>query len=343
MTAAPEISIVIPTCGRSETLREVLVSLFAQNYDLQRVEVIIVIDGEDPGTEALLKHLAPKAPCSLLFVRQPRSGQGIARNRGIEMASGRIVLMLDDDIIASPDLLAQHARHHANDGDCIVTGPLPVETVPDEPAHQRHLRLWWDGELEAKAAADHQVTFRDFVTGNVSVPRHRLLEVGGFDPAFTGYGREDYELGHRLIGAGLQFVYEPRAVGVHRYTKPALDWLRQWRSIGRADVIFTRKHPDILTDVMALSAFPFIGWAAPFVAIAERLVLALNRRGGYIWSKSAGIAMSVHYWRGVRDVVEDPEEFRHLRTLRWAIRRRSKGNGLIRRLVLNRLRPVPKW
>jgi glycosyltransferase involved in cell wall biosynthesis len=343
MTVAPEISVVIPTCGRSGTLRDVLESLFAQNYDLERVEIIIVIDGDDPRTEALLRDLAMDAPCALRSERQPRSGQGIARNRGIEMASGRIVLMLDDDIIAAPDLMAEHARHHANGEDRVVTGPLPVETIADEPAHQRHLRLWWDGELEAKADEDHQVTFRDFVTGNVSVPRHRLLEVGGFDPAFTGYGREDYELGHRLIRAGLKFVYEPRAVGVHRYTKPALDWLRQWRSIGRADVIFTRKHPEILNEVMALSAFPFIGWAAPFVAIAERVVLALNRRGGYVWSKSAGIAMSVHYWRGVRDVVEDPEEFRHLRTLRWAIRRRRKGNGLIRRLVLNRLRPVPKW
>lgn len=327
MTRRPEISVVIPTCGRADILRDVLGALLRQTYDVGRLEIIVVVDGEDPATRALVVELGATAGCRMIALRQPRRGQGAARNHGIRHAAGRIILMLDDDIIAVPRLVEMHARHHETASDVVVTGPVPLEAWADEPAHHRDLRRWWDGELRRKSAPGHRPAFHDFTTGNVSVARARLLEAGGFDTAFSGYGREDYELGYRLLRSGLRFEHEVHAVGFHRYRKPPLQWLRQWRDMGRADVLFARKHPELTLQIMALCSFPPVSWMPAAVALGERLVLRLNRKGGAVWERSAGFVMASHYWSGVRAEVRDPAELARILRFKRAARRRWAASG----------------
>jgi GT2 family glycosyltransferase len=316
-----EVSVVIPTCGRAGILRGTLEGLLRQRLDPGRMEVLVVADGGDPETLSLIRGLASSSPVRLEALAQERQGQGQARNRGIERAAGRIVLMLDDDILAVPGLVAAHLAWHEGREDTVVTGALPVERLAEEPAHIEAVRLWWDGELCKLAEPEHRPAFRDFVTGNVSVPRSALRAAGGFDPAFTGYGREDYELGHRLLGRGLRFVHEPQAVGLHRYRKPVLEWVRQFRGTGRADVIFARKHPRLAGEVMTLSPFPRVPWDARAVAASEQVVTKLNRMGGRIWEGAAGVAQAAWYWRGIE------EEVRSRRELDWLIQAREAGRA----------------
>src|SRR5690606_2937618 len=187
--------------------------LQAQQYDPALAEIIVVVDGGDEASVRAAEAASHNGPFDIRVLTRPRGGQGAARNAGIECAAGRIVVMLDDDIIAVPDLFTCHARHHSGRDDTVVTGALPVHITDPEPAHHRALREWWDRVMQEWSMPTHSPTFRDFVTGNVSVPRSRLLDIGGFDADFTGYGREDYELGYRLLCAGLRFIFEPCARG----------------------------------------------------------------------------------------------------------------------------------
>lgn len=319
-----DVSVVIPTCGRPDVLRGTLEGLMAQRFDPARMEVLVVIDGGDPASLFLVRELAAAAPFRLEALPQARKGQGSARNAGIERAGGRIVLMLDDDILAVPDLVAAHLGHHAEGGgreDTVVTGSLPVERLDDEPAHVEAVRIWWEGELKSLASPRHRPVFRDFVTGNVSAPREALRAAGGFDPAFVGYGREDYELGYRLLQRGLRFVHEPRAIGLHRYRKPVLEWVRQFRGTGKADVIFARKHPDIAGEVMNLSPFPRVPFDTVAVAASEQAVVRLNRMGGKIWEGAAGFAQAAWYWKGLA------EEAHGRREVEWLLQARDAGKA----------------
>lgn len=337
----PAVSVVIPTCGRPEILRGTLEALLAQRLGPGPMEVLVVADGGDPDLLAMVRETALSSPCRLEAIAQPRQGQGAARNAGIRRAAGRIVLMLDDDILAVPELVASHLRHHDGREDTVVTGALPLERLDEEPAHIEVVRLWWDGELRRMAAAGFRPSFRDFVTGNVSVPRAALLAAGGFDTAFAGYGREDYELGCRLLGSGLRLVHEPRAVGVHRYRKPVLEWVRQFRGTGKADVIFARKHPQLAGEIMNLSPFPRVPWDATVVAASEQAVLRLNRMGGRIWDGAARLAQAAWYWKGLQ------EEARGRREMEWLLQARQDGRtgsarpepprpSLLRRLLTSR-------
>jgi GT2 family glycosyltransferase len=312
MGAGPEISVVVPTTGRLDVLRRALEGLEAQRIEPGRMEVVIVVDGGDPRALAFLEEWRRGTPHVVSVVATPRGGAAAARNAGITRAAGRVVLMLDDDVVAAPDHVARHLRHHTAADDVVVTGSLPMDILDAAPAHQRAARAWWESHDRARRDPAHRPTFRDFVTGNVSVPRARLLELGAFDPHFHGCGREDYELGYRLLRAGLRFVHEPAAVGTHLYRKPAPAWLRSWETFGRNDVLFARKHPEAAPEVMGLERLPRVPWLPALAAWGERAVVALNGRGGLLWRGAAWLVRASHYWRGVRAEARDSTELRGL-------------------------------
>ena len=77
-----------------------------------------------------------------------------------------------------------------------------------------------------------------------------LLEAGGFDPTFRR--AEDVELAYRLADRGLQFAFEPAAVGYHYAERSFDSWLATARAYGRNAVVFARDagHPYVLSWVI---------------------------------------------------------------------------------------------
>src|SRR4051812_1096040 len=93
------------------------------------LEIIVVVDGSSDGTEAALSLIACPFPRKLIV--QPNLGLAAARNRGAAEATGDIILFLDDDMMAAPDLVRQHVRSHG-DGAKVVMGDIPVDPAsPD--------------------------------------------------------------------------------------------------------------------------------------------------------------------------------------------------------------------
>src|SRR3954454_5121459 len=106
------ISIVIPTYRRPDLLRRCLQSLREQDADTRSFEVVVVDDGSGDETPQVLDEFG------VIAVVQPvNNGPAAARNKGVATATGELVLFLDDDIAAAPDLLSTHLRlhEHAND------------------------------------------------------------------------------------------------------------------------------------------------------------------------------------------------------------------------------------
>jgi GT2 family glycosyltransferase len=79
-----------------------------------------------------------------------------------------------------------------------------------------------------------------FVSCNCGVSRAAVIEVGGFDEAFTGWGEEDIELGYRLHNTGVTIVAVPDALvfhqqHVHNKSANAKSWARNY-------AYFVEKH-----------------------------------------------------------------------------------------------------
>lgn len=236
--AEPVLSVVVPTYERRDRLERVLRSLSEQVID-EPFEVIVVSDGSTDGTDEFLR--GPDVPLPVVALTQSNQGPAAARNAGVERAHGELVVFVDDDVVAEPDLLSAHLRAHRELGPkVVVIGPM---LDPDD--HEMSPWIAWEQRMLAKQydameRGVYDATMRQFYTGNASLRREHILAVGGFDTALRR--AEDVELAFRLDDHGLVFHFEPEAIGRHYAERPYESWRRTAYDYGRNDIVFARDH-----------------------------------------------------------------------------------------------------
>jgi|HubBroStandDraft_6_1064221.scaffolds.fasta_scaffold313499_2 GT2 family glycosyltransferase len=236
-----EISVVIPTYNRLDTLTSVIPTLLEQDLASPEYELLVCDSNSDDGTREYLAQISA-LHSNVRHLCGSYSGRAAARNAGISAARGDIVLFNDSDILASPDLLSTHLRRHRERRNIALVG-LEVQVADieeyrykrDNPAARGHLH----------PPSRKKLSWLYFLTGNASVRRDDLVRAGGFDEDFTGYGHEDLELGYRLQKMGIQIFYEPNAVSYHCQAVPYEDQKAKMRLAGRSTARFYRKHPDV--------------------------------------------------------------------------------------------------
>src|SRR2546428_8400351 len=156
-------------------------------------EVVVVDDGSVDGTAEWLAAQTFLFDCKVL--RQTNQGPSAARNAGVRVSRGDILVFVDDDFVPDRDLLQEHMRIHDAEDAVVVMGP--ARSLP----HYRQPWIAWqqvtlERAYDAMARGDLQPSFREFWAGNCSVARERVVAVGGFDQSLRC--NEDVELGYRL-------------------------------------------------------------------------------------------------------------------------------------------------
>lgn len=235
--SAPVVSVVVPTYNRRAGLERLLLALGRQTYPADHFEVVVVNDGSQDGTDALLREIV--TPYRLRPLGQANAGPAAARNAGLEHGNGRLIVFLDDDVVPVPELLEAHVAGHGDADDLVVVGPM--SPPGDWPRavwvrwEERQLQKQYDAMLQGV----YPCTFRQFYTGNASAPRALLLRAGGFDPRFMR--AEDVELAFRLWTLGARFHFEPRADVLHYASRSFASWARTPYQYGRYDVVMGRE------------------------------------------------------------------------------------------------------
>lgn len=93
MPDTPLVTAVIPTRNRPQLVTHAVRSALGQAY--QNMEVIVVVDGKDPATEAVLAQIRDSR--LRVIVLEKNNGGANARNVGIAAAGGEWIAFLDDD------------------------------------------------------------------------------------------------------------------------------------------------------------------------------------------------------------------------------------------------------
>lgn len=98
------ISVIVPTYNRASYLPEAAASLTAQTIPVSQMEVIVIDDGSDDGTEDTVRELSEEYPgMQIRYIYQTHKGISAARNRGIREAAGEWIGFLDSDDLWQPD------------------------------------------------------------------------------------------------------------------------------------------------------------------------------------------------------------------------------------------------
>jgi glycosyltransferase involved in cell wall biosynthesis len=240
------LSVVIPTYNRRRRLARVFDALDRQVVGPRTFEVVVVDDGSTDDTAAWLA--AQSRSYELSAIRQANGGPARARNAGVEAARAPLILFLDDDVEPAPKLVEEHLRSHREEQRVVVMGPMSSLPHYDQP-----WVAWEQDKLEAQYTAmvrgDWEPTFRQFWTGNASLAKEEILAAGGFNASYTR--AEDVELGLRLHQRGLQFRFNPDALGLHHAERSLQSWENVQRSYGKLEVeIFEGSGDDALVGLL---------------------------------------------------------------------------------------------
>lgn len=224
----PAVSVVIPTFRHRDYIGAALESVFAQSF--QDFEVIVINDGSPDDTAAVLRPWIEAG--RIRYYEQPNAGQSATRNRGVQLAQGKFLALLDDDDLWPPDKLAWQV-------DCLRRHPQAVACY----GFAQTFGLDQNYRLPAAAGPQGAIT-TELLRGNpISSPGQVMLraqtvrELGGFDPAIQG--TEDWELWIRLSRLG-EFVYEDRCSLLYRLQSQNAS--QNARKMFRAGLKVVHKH-----------------------------------------------------------------------------------------------------
>ena len=273
----PELSVVIPTYRRHAALRRTLAALRAQTAAPGRFEVIVVDDpvADEPAAVAAALGALGRP---VTHLHRQRRGVSAARNQGWRAARAPVVLFIGDDILADPDLVAEHLAFHAAHPrvEAAVVGHV---RWADE-LRVTSLMVWLDNGIQAdfgRLDAGAPAHWSDFVTSNVSIKREMLERVAGFDEVNFPFLYEDTDLGLRLHEAGMELHYEPAARAQHLHRPTVAEWKKRLAATARAERRFVELHAAL--EPYFERRFRTALGRRRALGSAARALLALDRRG----------------------------------------------------------------
>jgi GT2 family glycosyltransferase len=294
----PEVSVVVPTFRRPQLLRACVES-FDRQGDAVGFEMVVVDDGSGDETPAVLDRLAHARPWLRWSRNDANLGPAAARNRALAQASGRLVLFVDDDIVAAPDLVRTHVELHRAAGDdrLAVLGRVswhpalavtPFMRWLDRSGLQFGYDTWLrEGPVAVPASA--------FYTANLSMRRELVTEVGGFDERFPFPAYEDLELATRLTDHGLRMEYRPAALAYHRRAIDLPTFVRRMARVGESAELMRSVRPDFAIDDTALRAHRAGRGRRAITAARAMLRRDETSRARYYWT-----AVAAGYDSGIR-------------------------------------------
>jgi len=223
----PRASVVIVTYAGGQELLDCLASLAQQSC--KDFETIVIDNGKNDSIHGALPDYHVK---HLLLKRN--YGLSIGRNVGIEYARGNIVIFLDDDAVACPNLVQSHIEAYEK---LDIVG-LRGKAIGKTRAIYNDLQNHYDLGEDAKPAIVN-------LGGNASFRRDILIEVDGFNPGF--FGHEEVELTYRIVKrcGKEKVIYYPKALIYHDYADSLKKYLKKQirHSLMRQEL--EKIHPEI--------------------------------------------------------------------------------------------------
>jgi len=269
MTDRPRISVLIITYRRLDEVQGVLENVLA----LQPAPDEIILYDDDPAGSA--QSVIPVDDPRIHYVcRQHNFGPAGARNRAAEMATGDILLFIDDDCRFASTAVCQMVLDLFADTSIaflafLIRNAFTGAITPHEyPGYQVH---GWE--------RPHEVSY--FVASGFAIRRTVFEEVGGFDEALY-HGEEELDLSLRILDAGWRMWYTPELLVHHRVSPLGRDTIHRIYQLTRNRLYLAGKH-------------------LPWPYLLSHLLIW----GGFIFLKAVRQRQLPELWRGLRSVRAD--------------------------------------
>lgn len=122
----PLVTVLIPAYNEVEVIGDTVANKLAQDYPQDKLQILVISDGSDDGTDDVVKSFADRGV--ELLRRGPREGKAAALNEAVTKARGEFVVFSDANSIFGPDTIRRLIENFADPRIGYVTGNLSFVT-----------------------------------------------------------------------------------------------------------------------------------------------------------------------------------------------------------------------
>lgn len=224
---------IVTECARFDSTEDVAASVIVTTYQTPRDELSRALEGletqtiddfemilVDNGNSWNVRSTVSKMPYGTGYLSLNRNhGVTVGRNLGGSLASGDLLIFLDDDATPDNGFVKQHLRAHTDNDIIAARGRVRPKRETVFNQLQSHYDL-----------GDEPRPYYINVEGNSSFDREAFLSFSGFDEGLTGRaGYEGAELSHRIASSmdRSQVIYHPEPIIYHDYATGFTQYLRK--------------------------------------------------------------------------------------------------------------------
>ncbi|HEX8475266.1 MAG TPA: glycosyltransferase [Pyrinomonadaceae bacterium] len=271
----PRVSVVVCSYNGAQTIRDCFEGLMRLEYP--NFEVVVVNDGSTDETAEIVSEY----PFRLISTEN--RGLSVARNTGMEAATGEIVAYTDDDARPDPHWLHYLAYAFMTTTHAGIGGPniAPAgdgwiaDCVANAPGGPVHVLL-----------SDHEA---EHIPGcNMAFRRDWLVRIGGCDRRYRVAG-DDVDLCWRVQEAGGTLGFSPAAMVWHHRRNSVRMYWRQQQGYGKAEALLEAKWPE------KYNAAGHLTWTGRLYGKGLTQALLLSRRSRiYQGTWGSGLFQSIY-------------------------------------------------
>lgn len=211
----PAITLIISAFNEKAVIGEKLENCLQLDYSRDRLQIIVVSDASDDGTDDVAASFAPRG---VELLRMPaRGGKTLGLNAAVARACGEVIIFSDANAMYSRDVIRRLVRNFA---DAAVGAAVGESTYVDPRAEsERSEGLYWRYETAVKRleSATGSVVGGD---GAIYAVRRALYTPMPADAI------SDFLNPLQIVQAGYRCVYEPEA---RSYERAAEDFGKEFR------------------------------------------------------------------------------------------------------------------
>jgi glucosyl-dolichyl phosphate glucuronosyltransferase len=238
---ATSVSVVVPTKNRPGEIARMLASVRAQ--PTMPIEVIVV----DQSTPAYRLDPFPE----LIHLHDTTiGGASAARNRGIDVARGDVILFIDDDVVLESDCVGEIARTFTERPDLVGAQCSIHNPWDDAPTslYDISTRIFEHGFFDSRPKIRRGERIPRLIDGLASAYRRGFLQRENFDEALPGYSlAEDWDLTKRAARCGALTIV-PAARVRHEHSPKNRHDARAYMKLRRTNILYLYQKLEAARD-----------------------------------------------------------------------------------------------
>ena len=221
----PEFSIIIPAHNEEDVIARAIDSILRNTY--QNFEIIAVNDGSTDKTKKIVQELMKKYRKIKLLNFKKGHSAAFARNRGAEVAKGKILVFLDADAYLNTTFLSRIFKKFRS-ADAFVTPCFPKSTSLLNKVLSGFVDTTYNYKLK-----NYQIFSRNTKVKPMffCIKKNIFCKLGGYNEKIFYY--EDEDLARRFYGSGYKSIFIKGAVQHFELPSTLLDFMRQCKWIGK--------------------------------------------------------------------------------------------------------------